>query len=237
MAYGKNAPFGLRPHSSIGGGAWTEKTNHYPISATADGLTTQARSIFTGDPVYWGAAAANNGGGTITTVEASAANTQPLGVFWGCIYYDVNNVLQKRSCWIGGTPVYKNTKITAMIIDDPNVVWEIQYSTSTNTLADAEFLPTYLGQNSRVNLANGGGNLVPNNPATGDVSTGLSARYLDGASDGSAATSELKIINYSLNPQNYIYDSAGNVRPFLNALVIFNNHIFKSAGTIGTVAA
>ena len=32
MAYGVNAPFGLRPLCSINGGSWTEKTNEYNIA-------------------------------------------------------------------------------------------------------------------------------------------------------------------------------------------------------------
>ena len=47
MAYGVNAPFGLRPISSINGGSWTEKVNEYFISASADGVTTYASNIFT----------------------------------------------------------------------------------------------------------------------------------------------------------------------------------------------
>lgn len=54
MAYGVNAPFGLRPSSSINGGSWTEKVNEYFISASADGNTTYASNIFTGDPVIFG---------------------------------------------------------------------------------------------------------------------------------------------------------------------------------------
>ena len=65
MAYGTNAPFGLRPLSSISGGNWTEKTNAYFIAASADGATTYGTNIFTGDPVIWNPAIANQGGGTI----------------------------------------------------------------------------------------------------------------------------------------------------------------------------
>ena len=57
MAYGQNAPFGLRPSCGINGGTWTEKTNEYEIYASADGTATYATSIFTGDPVVFGTSA------------------------------------------------------------------------------------------------------------------------------------------------------------------------------------
>ena len=92
MAYGVNAPFGLRPISSINGGSWTEKVNEYFISASTDGATTYASNIFTGDPVIFNPVAANQGGGTIarygfnTDGNAGTNAASVVGVFVGCRY-------------------------------------------------------------------------------------------------------------------------------------------------------
>ena len=81
MAYGQNAPFGLRPICSINGGSWTEKVNQYEIYASDDGATTYQTSIFTGDPVRWG---------------TSVGGTAPLG--------KMGTVVQWNSTWADATP-------------------------------------------------------------------------------------------------------------------------------------
>ena len=84
MAYGVNAPFGLRPISSINGGSWTEKVNEYFISASADGATTYASNIFTGDPVIFNPAAANQGGGTIARYGFNTDGNAGTNAVWRC---------------------------------------------------------------------------------------------------------------------------------------------------------
>ena len=119
MAYGVNAPFGLRPLSSINGGSWTEKTNQYYISTSADGATTYNTSLFTGDPVIWNSVAANQGGGTIArctfnTDGNNDANTvSVLGVFAGCEYTLPTGVLVKSAYWPASTAVYQGSTIKA----------------------------------------------------------------------------------------------------------------------------
>lgn len=240
MAYGVNAPFGFVPYSHLLGHGLPIQRRPYNLSTTVDGLTTFANSLFTGDPVFWNNLAANNGGGTISnlTPAIAALNTNPIGVCDGVEYYDVNHVLQKSPCWIGGTPVYAGTEIKVWVMDDPFIIWNVQYSTIGNVLNDARMLPTYKGQNAKFAIAGGGGNLVPNNPASGNTRTGISAYYIDGSSDGSAATEMCKILDYVNKPENYIYEADGaTVRPFLNVQVIFNNHNYKSTGTVAVLPA
>lgn len=152
MAYGVNAPFGLRPLCSINGGSWTEKTNEYYIYASADGTTTYNTSIFTGDPVVWatsvGGTAAAGKIGTIARYPVTFTDATPstfsvvpvLGVFMGCEYLSVvngTNNLIKSAYWPAGSQVVPGTTIKAYVIDDPNVVYDIQVSTHINADANA----------------------------------------------------------------------------------------------------
>ena len=150
MAYGVNAPFGLRPISSINGGSWTEKTNQYFIPASADGATTYASNIFTGDPVVFNPAVAD--AGTISVYLPNFTDGTPstfsalpiLGVFQGCEYTDATGKLVQSSYWPASTRVQAGTKIKAFVLDDPNTVFDIQISTSINADAEAFVSKPYL---------------------------------------------------------------------------------------------
>lgn len=152
MAYGVNAPFGLRPLSSINGGSWTEKTNEYYILASADGLTTYGQSIFTGDLVVWGTSRGNlaptGGIGTIAVYTPNFNNAVPstfngtglataLGVFQGCEYITPTGTLVKSPYWPASTTVMPGSIIKASVIDDPTVVYDVQVSTNKDANAAA----------------------------------------------------------------------------------------------------
>lgn len=258
MAYGVNAPFGLRPSSSISGGSWTEKTNQYFIHASADGATTYETSLFNGDPVMWNTAAASTISGVATIAryafnnDATTGNnnTSILGVFQSCEYLDSTGKLVQAPYWPASTQVLAGSKIKAYVIDDPDVVFEIQVSTATDVANDARFGGTtnqsatvsYFGQNFSFGLGGGGGNLVPNNPAQGSTRTGQSAIYLNnvGTGDNSVrdnAASPMKAIGYSLNAENTIFEADGTTaRQFLNVRVVINNHVYR-AGSAGITPA
>ena len=53
MSNGINASGGLQIVESAIGNGGTQKLKPYLIYASADGLTTQPNSIFSGDPVKW----------------------------------------------------------------------------------------------------------------------------------------------------------------------------------------
>lgn len=259
MAYGVNAPFGLRPVSSISGGAWTEKTTEYFIYASADGATTYATSIFTGDPVIWNSAAATTVSAIPTIARyaidnATVANevTPVLGVFVGCEYMSTvtgTNNLIKSPYWPASTQVVPGSMIKAYVIDDPDVVWDIQVSTATNVANDARFGGTtntaatlaYMGQNFAFGLGGGGANLVPNNPTTGSTITGQSAIYLNmvgtAATNRVLATLPLKALGYTQDPNNVIYAADGTTaNQFLNVRVVINNHVYR-VGNLGNTPA
>jgi hypothetical protein len=223
MAYGQNAPFGLQPVCSINGGSWTEKVNEYEIYASDDGATTYNTSIFTGDPVMWGTsvggtAAAGKIGTVIrwTPVFADAAPSTwnagvalpILGVFMGCEYYSVDSptVSVFKNYWPGAAQVQPGTSIKALILDDPNVVYNIQVSSHIDAAANAFVGRPYFpntnatggapyaragsfGRNFALNIGGGtnfntvnlnGANAgYANNPTAGSTLTGQSAFYLD----------------------------------------------------------
>lgn len=146
MAYGVNAPFGLRPLYSLTGGAWTEKLTEYKIQASADGATTYGTSLFTGDPVVFSPTAANSPNfGTVARYLPAFTDATPstfsalplLGTFQGCTYTDTSGTLRTLPYWVGGTPVYPGTVITCLVADDPNIVYDVQISTHINAAANA----------------------------------------------------------------------------------------------------
>lgn len=256
MAYGTNAPFGLRPFSSISGGSWTEKTNQYTIYADPTGATTYANSIFTGDPVVFAPTLAQGNNiavylpartvGTPTTYSAIPL----LGVFQGCEYTLPNGTLVKSPYWPGGTAVRAGSVIKCLVIDDPDVVYDIQVSTSGDVLANANFptinatattYPAFFGRNLALDIGVDGDpaqHLNVFNPTSGSTLTGQSAFYAV-ASSGTAtnpltndylkttATLPLKVLGYTPNPKNIAQPGLTMATtPFLNIRVTINNHVF-----------
>ena len=209
MAYGVNAPFGLRPLSSIDGGSWTEKTNEYFIYADADGTTTYGTSIFNGDPVVFNPS--NAQAGTIARYLPAYADGTPstfsalpiVGVFQSCEYINTTGNLVLSPYWPANTQVQAGSKIKAYVLDDPSTIFDVQVSTSIdadnnkfvanpvfpNTNANGGGLNGSFGSNFALNIGGGtnfdtvqvGGvaNIYANNPAGGDTRTGQSGFYLD----------------------------------------------------------
>ena len=141
MAYGVNAPFGLRPYSHLNGGADDIRTNsNYVIDVVT------ASTLNKGDPVIFAPLIADSavtpyykgGQSTITrynpTVNLQAGNnattvtTAPpiVGVFMGCEYL-VNGTYYNQEYWVAGTPA--TSVVKAFVIDDPNVIFDVQLGT------------------------------------------------------------------------------------------------------------
>ncbi len=164
MAYGTNAPFGLRPMNSLAGGSWTEKVNEYKIYADPNGTSTYAVSLFTGDPVQWGTSILSSvttlgGVGTIALYAPAFGDATPstfsavpiLGVFMGCRYQAANSVSSTpyiaSPYWPASAQVKPGTAIIAYVLDDPNVIFDIQVSSHINASAPAlPDLPSFVGE-------------------------------------------------------------------------------------------
>lgn len=164
MAYGVNAPFGLRPYSHLNGGADDIRTNsNYVID------TVTASTLNKGDPVIFAPLIADSavnpyykGGQSVITrynptVNLQAGNnattitTNPpiVGIFMGCEYW-VNGTYYNQEYWVAGTPA--TSVVKAFVIDDPNVIWDVQLGTwfGSNQAAPTQFhvLPCMQLQNA-----------------------------------------------------------------------------------------
>jgi hypothetical protein len=157
MAYGVNAPFGLKAYGHLNGGADDIRTNsNYVIDVVT------ASTLNKGDPVIFAPAIADSavgayyrgGQSTITrytpTVNLAVANvgagpttitTAPpiVGVFQGCEYW-VNGTYYNQEYWVAGTPA--TSVVKAYVIDDPNVIWDVQLGTylGSDTATATQFL-------------------------------------------------------------------------------------------------
>lgn len=240
MAYGINAPFGLKPFTSLTGSTFNGQQNQYPVASG------YANSIFTGDPVF------QNADGTIGTNANQAgigAAQAYIGVFNGIKYQDANGVYQTLPFWIGGTVTKGAQNAQASIIDDPNVIWTIQVATSAGAPGPVNAVgitQANLNQNANVgigantyNPVNGPqGIYTPNpNPGSGSTTFGISGYYLDFSTIANTATLPLKIVGFDPNTNpGQVFFQAGppTVGVFNNALVIINNDAYKGGtGTAG----
>lgn len=279
MAYGINAPFGLRAVTTIHGGSWTQKLNEYKIYTNAAGTATYGTSLYMGDPVIWGTSfsatptASHGGIGTIAAYQPTFADGTPstystapiCGIFMGCTYQATTpNTNSFYATWPGGTQVVPGTVITAYVLDDPSVVYDVQVSTSIsaagnvfvgnpvfpnlNPTGGAPFAQAgTFGRNFAVNIGGGGAfqtvnAAYANNPATGSAFQG-SAYYLDVDTSTVAGYNNhdynKNVTTLPLRALAYTSNPQNFVAvqagsPFVNVLVTINNHV-NAAGTNPTV--
>ena len=127
MSYGQNGPQGLQSIKSLGAASWNGQSNPYAIKST------EATSIFRGDPVYVGT------DGYLHSLAASGAQatTAIVGVFAGCSFTTSTGVnpidpaSPGRSYWPGGTVTLGGLDATGYVIDDPNTIFNIQANNAT----------------------------------------------------------------------------------------------------------
>lgn len=198
MAYGVNAPFGLRPVKMLTGATYNGATTEYQIKNTAG--TGYGTNLFTGDPVTL------LSDGTIGIGVAAAAI---VGVFQGCKYTKSDGTYVTAPYWPASTSVQSTSAITALVVDDPNVIFDIQSNNATGIVAT--------DLNANANFVAGAGSTI----------SGQSGFMIDQTTIANGATLNLKIMALTPNPTNVFggYD---------NVLVLINNHIYKGGtGTAG----
>ena len=259
MSNGINRPYGLEVVQSQIGNGGTQKLGQYFIYASADGLTTQAQSIFKGDPVKRVDKSTPNSGvvdykvqaGTIvpekvavtavdtTSVVAAEDAAAFVGVFMGCQFIDAESGYQVNSdYWPGSRQVKAGTKIIAFVNDDPMAVFRVQVSVSqAGDVAKTIYLNTQDGLNANLNIA---GKTITNNTSSENPRSGSniygSVYYLDGSTIANTNTLDVKIIGIdpvitgNANPTGFV---PGVDVPFINLLVKFNKHVYGSSGVIG----
>ncbi len=233
MAYGTNAPFGLQPRQYLTGATFNGQLSEYLINPA------YATLIYSGDPVTM----LNDG-----TIGRWSAGHACSGTFWGCKYTTAIPNAQGNAAFspIWGAPgvnnIAPNTFVTALIADDPTILYDVQASSSANAAAAATQLgvsQNNLNLNANLSLAVGPFTdaIVPQNPGSGSSISGQSGFYLDTATISASANLLLKIVRLTPRPGNVFYPAntvgvaAGN---FNNVICALNNNTFKGGtGTAG----
>ncbi len=184
MAYGVNAPFGLRAYGHLLGGADDIKTNsNYIISANSGTLNKGDPVMYVPQNGQYAVTAYNKlgmaeimlynpvvtlaaGNNPTTIVPTNGIAAQPIvGVFQGCEYW-VNGTYYNQEYWVAGTVA--TSVVKAFIVDDPHVIWDIQLGTymGANQAANTQFLLLPCLQIQDASWPDtGGGN---NNPTIGN---------------------------------------------------------------------
>jgi len=192
MSYGTDAPQGFRVYVTASSSCLNGALSNYSI------IDNYATSIFSGDPV----AVLGTGG-----IGIGVAGAAVRGVFMGVIYTDLNNFTQWSPWWPANTRTFAGRSAKAFVIDDPNIEFSIQTSTTCN---EADL-------NNNANFVIGAGN----------TRNGISTTALNMGSLGNTATLNCKLIRLEDDPRN-----AFGVA-FNNVIVTLNNHDLKSTGTAG----
>lgn len=114
----RNAPFGAKPYRHLTGGT-IRASDRYRI---ASGL---AANFGVGSQVLETGASDANGNPLITAAAVDGART---GVFMGCYYKDSTGNVQFAPNWVSGRTTFNSEPAVALVIDDPNVTFQMQMS-------------------------------------------------------------------------------------------------------------
>ena len=165
MAYGVNAPFGLKINR-LNYGPYTGQMNEYPI---ASGYNT---AMFTQDPVI----SLADG-----TIGRGTAGNPIRGIFVGCKYTDTLGVFRFSPFWPASTTVATGTTPVALVADDPNLILDVQETDGSNGAGTPLALAD---RNLNINFVIG----------TGSTVTGLSGASINNTTEATTATLNLKIL-------------------------------------------
>lgn len=171
-----NRPSGLTPVKYVGGGEWNGQANLYSIAAG------YAVELAIGDPVISSGTADANGVPGIALAAATGAIRGVivgLGKTEGLIANPSNLDSTKR-------PAADPAAWYAMVVDDPNVVFEIQEQSNGTALAATEV----------------GLNQVPILAAAGSYMSGWQLASASGATPATTATLPLRLLGLSRKPGN-----------------------------------
>lgn len=216
MSYGQNSPQGFVETIPLTGATWNTATALYPIKSG------YATAIYTGDPV-----APLTGGGNNGYIGIGTAGSGIYGVFKGVKYLDgVSNIRQFLPYWPANATTQGSVNAEALIMDDPNVEFNIQVGTSNAGTHTATVNQADLNKNANFVIA------------AGSTSSGVSGTYLDMATLATTATLSCKLLrlapvaNAGANTIGLPNQDYGVL--YNNVIVTFNNHIHKGGtGTAG----
>lgn len=192
-------PFGLRPVSMLSGAPWNGQVNMYLVPSS-DGT-----AIYVGDPVKSGGTA--GAAGTVVngqdcegmpTIAVAAAGDTLRGVVVGFLPLQTNLETLHRAA---------STARIALVVDDPNVVFEVQEDSGGAATAAVD-----VGENADILYT------------AGSATTGQSAVELDSSSHVTSSA-QLRILGFVKRPDNAIGTNA-------KLLVLINEHELKSTSGV-----
>jgi hypothetical protein len=186
---------GFRPVRYLSGANWSGKVSRY--------VTDGATALFVGDLVKLTTTGTSDG---LRTIAQAAASDAVIGVVVGFEpnFADLNAAPYRLA----------STTRVAMVVDDPNVLFEAQEDGDTDPLEQAD-----IGLN--VNFVVG----------SGSTTTGLSGMQIDSDTHGTSATLPLKLMEVSQRVDNE-FPSGGTA--YTCWFVKINNHqLGSSTGTAG----
>ncbi len=185
---------GFRPVRYLNGAPWTGAATKYFVRAA------DSTALFMGDAVKLDGGSDANGIRSVTQATAGAA---AVGVVVGMA---VDPLLIN-------SPQYRpaSTARYIMVVDDPNVLFEVQEDAVGGALASDS-----VGLNASLIVG------------SGSTTTGQSGMQLDTSTAATTATLELKIMEFSQRPDNEVASANAKV------IVKINNHQLGShTGTAG----
>lgn len=187
------SPYGLRAVNEIGGLPYAGSTRTFLIDPAGT-----AANIYYGSPVYVNAsgylavATATGADAGTNGFPVGTANTGIVGVFVGCSYVNA----QGQQIWGQYYPTGVTGVVTAMVIDDPDVVFQVQ---SAGTCAQ-----TVMGSN--VFFSTGA-------VATGSTSTGNSTASVVAGASAIQATAAFRVIGFASGPGDLFTDLLVKINP------------------------
>ena len=194
-----DTPFGLRPVRYLSGAPWNGQVQRYLLPST-DGTAT-----FIGDLVKLAGSAGANGSvvngiptGGMPTIAQSAAADGGVGVVVGFEPLQTDLTVLHRLA---------STARVALVVDDPNVIFEIQEVSGGTALTVAE-----VGLNANVVVG------------SGSTTTGLSGMELGNATEAVTVSLDLKILRLVQREDVEIGEHA-------KWEVLINNHAFRAGVT------
>lgn len=175
---------GFRPVKTTTGTPYMGNGNVYFCPAS------DATQIAVGDPVQLlGDARSPTGSPTVT--KLASATSVPLGICVGMLYTGMGDVTNVPPVTDLNVPTSNlraaSTNRYILVIDDPGVIYEVQYA---GTSVSAATITANVGQNGQFLLT------APT------ASTGVSQSQLDSAGLATTATLPLKIVGFPQRPDN-----------------------------------
>lgn len=137
-----NFPFGFLPKRRIDGGIVGRSGYDYTI---ADALAAN---------IGYGNLVSRTGTGkNITNAIDGVGGATIVGVFLGCKYRDTRGNIQYSPNWVSATATFGSVGATAVVVDDPKVIFEAQMSADFQAVDSGQFAGLVLASPSSLGFS------------------------------------------------------------------------------------